>query len=190
MDKLQSFIYEQIKNSILAWSDQILDDIYVISLYVESIDDDPRRPSVTLGYNTRQQWDKMTPKASDSNEAKWNYAFWLQNCELFIGENEKDIEFVNMWIHDLGLNYSDEDEEEDFDRTYELGEQITTGFVKACVNAARQLHIDGIIRAKFNRDIPVLVHELEYYDMIAEQNKVANPNEIADEFIAWIESEG
>lgn len=188
MDKLQHYIYEKIKDSILTWSAQSLDDIYVISLYVESIDDDPRRPSVTLGYNTVKQWDEMKPEASDSNEAKWNYAFWLQNCELLIGDNEKDMEFISMWINDLGLNYSDEDEEEDFDRTCELGELITVGFVKACVYAARQLHTDGIIKSKFNKDIPVLVHELEYYDLIAEQNKAANPDGVADEFIAWIES--
>jgi hypothetical protein len=37
----------------------------------------------------------------------------------------------------------------------------------------------------FGRPIPVLVHELEYYDAIAMQNLAANPPGVADDFIRW-----
>jgi len=34
----------------------------------------------------------------------------------------------------------------------------------------------------------VLVHELEYYDEIVEQNRSANPPVLVDEFARWVES--
>ena len=40
----------------------------------------------------------------------------------------------------------------------------------------------------FGRSIPVIVHELEYYDEIADQNEKANPRELVDGFVAWIRS--
>jgi len=38
------------------------------------------------------------------------------------------------------------------------------------------------------RAIPVLIHQLEYYDEIAEQNLRANPHGLADDFARWIEA--
>jgi hypothetical protein len=38
----------------------------------------------------------------------------------------------------------------------------------------------------FGRAIPVLIHELEYCDEIAEQNVRANPDGLADDFARWI----
>jgi hypothetical protein len=45
---------------------------------------------------------------------------------------------------------------------------------------------DGLIERVFGHAIPVLIHELEYYDEIAQQNRDANPDELADEFSSWI----
>jgi hypothetical protein len=86
-------MYDKIREKIVSWNDNQINQIYAISLYVSDIDDDPRKPSVMLGYNTIEQWKQMVEKSSDSDEAKWNYAFWLQNCELSIGE-EDDNEII------------------------------------------------------------------------------------------------
>jgi hypothetical protein len=42
--------------------------------------------------------------------------------------------------------------------------------------------------ALFGKTIPVIVHELEYYDQIADQTLKANPPSAADEFAAWVRS--
>jgi hypothetical protein len=52
------------------------------------------------------------------------------------------------------------------------------------------LHYDGVIATTFGRPIPLLIHELEYYEEIAEQNRRANPDGIADAFADWILSGG
>jgi hypothetical protein len=64
---------------------------------------------VTLGFNTESHM-KTIPlrpepvqwRASGPAEARWNYAFWLQNRECVIGESKSDSEsarddWVNSW---------------------------------------------------------------------------------------------
>jgi hypothetical protein len=192
VDSFKSYVYYSIKDKILSWDDNRLTDIYVLSLYISDSLDDPRRPMVTLGYNTYNNFRQSIPKAYDEAEAKWNYAFWLQNEELIIGDNygnnlEDGVRITN-WIKDLGLYYTDEQENDNFDYTLELNDRITQSFVELCIDVAHKLHMEGVIKRKFGKVIPVIVHELEYYDTIADQNKRANPKKIIAEFVDWIYS--
>jgi len=43
--------------------------------------------------------------ASDENEARWNYAFWLQKQITTVGENddEEGRKIINKWISELVL---------------------------------------------------------------------------------------
>jgi hypothetical protein len=45
------------------------------------------------------------------------------------------------------------------------------------------------LSSKFGKAIPVIIHELEYYDQIAHQTSAANPNGIAEEFVEWFYSD-
>ena len=74
-------------------------EIYAVSLYVSDVDDDPRRPTITVGYNTERPAAACTPAAgqeakwpiaSDAAEAGWNYAVWLQNALTVIGDKDTD----------------------------------------------------------------------------------------------------
>ena len=67
---------EAIMQTIASWDEA---DIYVVSLYVYDDNDDPCRPTVTVGYNTESYLNEQIEYASDEEEARWNYAFWLQN---------------------------------------------------------------------------------------------------------------
>ena len=89
--------YNRVKEAIINVDQNKLSDIYVISFYKSNFNDDPRHPMLTVGYNTISQWKTSSPSdgeelksfiASDADEAKWNYAFWLQNEELVIGSPE------------------------------------------------------------------------------------------------------
>ncbi|MGC7870616.1 hypothetical protein ACPUYX_03675 [Desulfosporosinus sp. SYSU MS00001] len=190
MESFKSFVYESIKDNILSWNDNLTSDIYAISLYISNVLDDPRRPMVTLGFNTYNNFRQAIQKASGEDEAKWNYAFWLQNEELVIGDNydnnlEGGIQVTN-WIKDLGLYYTDEQERDDFEKVIKQGEKITRAFVELCIDVVGRLHAEGVIKNKFRKEIPVIIHELEYYDEIAEQNKKANPQNTIKEFVEWI----
>lgn len=93
------------------------------------------------------------------------------------------------WIESLGLAYSDDDKE-DFERYTQLADHITERFVALCVQVARALHDEGSITGKFGRPVPIIVHELEYYDEIADQTRTANPPGLTSDFEDWVRGDG
>ena len=187
--------YERIRSTILNFDDRILDDIYAISFFKSNQNDDPRQPLLTVGYNTVSRWKECTPKtgqedewpmASDPDEAKWNFAFWLQNEELVIGGQNYDP--VSDWVKGLSYYYTDEQEANDFDKTYLLGKEIQNRFINIIIEHAKRLHETGVIIGKFGRSIPIIIHELEYHEIPVDWTKQANPEGLAIEFEDWVNS--
>lgn len=168
---------EAIMQTIASWDEA---DIYVVSLYVYDDNDDPCRPTVTVGYNTESYLNEQIEYASDEEEARWNYAFWLQNEEFVFGKDDT-ADIVRQWIIDSGFAYC-----QACDRTpVEYESEITKAFVELLVVIVRELHNSGFIKETFGREIPVLIHELEYYYEIGEQNIRANGVELAGEFAGF-----
>jgi hypothetical protein len=161
------------------------DDVYAVSFSIYNDDDDPRRPSLIIGFNTNEKWRDSIAQASSSDEAKWNYAFWLQNELLVIGRGEWTSR-IEAWIDSLGLSYTDEDENADFDRCMELGAKITRSFISLACDVAAKLHATGTIVAVFGHPVPIIVHEYDYYDQSADQTDRANPSGLAGEFVSWV----
>lgn len=189
MNDFEQCVYTEISAALATIDASTLSDIYALSFFIYDKDDDPRYPVLQFGYNTRTHLAECTPSASDTDEAKWNYAFWLQNELEFIGEAETQAAcLLADLLKTRGLWYSDEDEDADFDRCTRIGSDITAYFVDACVRIARTLHQNGVIEQYFSRPVPIVVHELEYYGKIAEQTRSANPPGLAKEFEDWIGS--
>ena len=187
MQSIQTIFRRPIEEALAAVSKSEWSDIYVISFYIDNEDDDPRRPLLVIGYNTESNYKASISRASNEQEACWNFTFWLQNELLVFGRSgSESATLVQSWIHDQGFGYTDEEEEEDFDRCMELGDEIITRFVEECCQLVSSLHKDGVISAICGRSIPVLVHELEYYHEIADQNERANPPSVVHEFVGWI----
>ena len=151
MIDLKNEILSRIKPIINSWTE---DDIYAVSLFVYDIDDDPQRPTFTLGFNTESVYLREAENEfTTADEARWNYAFWQQNCELIFGENETE-EIVSQWAKNA--------------------ENVTDEFVNVLVEVVKELHESEFIKTKFKKAIPVIIHELEYYEKIAAQNIEAN----------------
>jgi hypothetical protein len=180
-------------------------DVYVVSFLVYDEDDDPRRPTLTIGYNTQTQvqqvlaaqpGSELLPAGAptDEAEARWNYAFWLQNELVVIGDSTRDpvgAQLRDQWIKDSGLWFDEPkaapvDAPDAWDAVEPMADQITQRFVQACVQLANQLHADGLIQKSFGRSVPALVHEVEYYDAIADQAEAANPPGVAADFATWV----
>lgn len=182
---LTSSIYADVGHALGSIQSDQRGDVYALSFFIYDDDDDPRRPSLTVGYNTKQRWQESIAGASSPDEAKWNYAFWLQN-QLWATDRENWAERIEAWVGDLGFLYTDEEEDADFDRCMELGAKVTENFVSLACSVAAKLHETGAIVAVFGRPLPIIVHELEYYDQIADQTALANPPGLADEFVSWV----
>lgn len=200
MNSFENFAYDEVCTALADIEVDIVPDIYVLSFNVFDLDDDPRHPILQVGYNTRTRLSACTPTegqapgwpiASDLHEAKWNFAFWLQNELKFIGEPETQGGLLlEELLKSKALWYSDEDEHADFDRCTPIATEITAYFVAMCVRIAQALHASGVIKDRFLHSIPIVVHELEYYDQIASQTAAANPPGLTKEFVAWVSSLG
>lgn len=182
-DNMKEILMDMIKETIKKWDK---DDIYVVSLYVYNEYDNPCEPVMILGYNTMERFKSQVKRVSHESKAKWNYAYWLQNNELEFGLGETQ-KFVKNWIKENGYTYYNYDEmfkakKMPPEETY-CG--ITIGFVRVLVEIIKELHSSGFIKEQFGKEIPVLVHELEYYDKIAEQNIEANSKELVEDFVKF-----
>lgn len=165
-------------------------DIYALSFLIDNEDDDPRQPTLTIGYNTETQARRTIQDASDQAEARWNYAFWIQNELTVVGNLTNDPAGATArqeWITELGLWYDEPTDHADWDSVIgPLAAQIESRFSQTCCQLARTLHTTGVIGRSVGRTVPVIVHELEYYEAIARQTEAANPPGLADEFTSWV----
>ena len=183
LSEMGEFLSNKLKEAIVQWEKH---GIYAISLFVYDTCDNPCEPTVTLGYNTEENFCQQIVRASDEIEAKWNYAFWLQNEEYSFGIGDTQ-EIVKKWIVQKGFRYYTYEEMFDSDQEpdAETYEGITEAFVRELIAVVKDLHKSGFIKNQFGKDIPVLIHELEYYDRIAEQNMEANPSEAVKDFVKF-----
>ncbi|MBE5957502.1 MAG: DUF4303 domain-containing protein [Lachnospiraceae bacterium] len=180
---------ELIINGINSWADT---DIYALSLFVYDDCDNPCKPTVRLGYNTERKVQEEISNASNADEARWNYAFWLQNSTFVFGEDDT-ADIVKKWILTSGFPYYEEVDLWDDEDLNENGvpddvEVITEEFVELLVEVVQEIHDEGILTKKFGKELPIIIHELEYYDQIAFQNSVANGKELVKDFTDWIMS--
>lgn len=183
---MRKFLLESIQKTISKWTER---DIYALSLFVYDDEDNPCKPTVTLGYNTEQAFRENRADASDELEARWNYAFWLQNEEFVFGKG-RTRKYVKQWLAENNFpNYSDKQIEAMELNDVDKLECITLKFVETLIGIVQELHSTGFIRQKFGKDIPVIIHELEYYDTIAEQNLRANPPELVEDFAKFCRGE-
>jgi hypothetical protein len=173
-------------------------DLYAVSLWVQDVDDDPRRPTITVGYNTERQVAASTPRgdrsgngsvASSAAEARWNFAFWLQNSLAVICSEDGDpagVEARDAWAKQSGYWYSDAEEERDLDAALMKVAPLTAGVVEIAVGVVRELHRSGEVARLLGHPVPLLIHELEYYEQIAAQNEAANPPALVRDFSRWV----
>jgi len=187
MIKLDEIIYEGVKDVIKG---SISEQIYAISFFVHDHQGNPLKPTVLVSYNTIDYYKKEIEDAYNEAEAKWNYAYWPQKNIYKFGLDET-ADIVMQWIHENELeDKTEEDENEMYDENMRYvgkGPILTQRFVEELIKVANKLH-DENITVISNSKVPILIHELEYYEAIAQENEKANPDGQAAEFIEWIRS--
>lgn len=183
MGTLDDYIYARARNALDGIAESDRREVYVVSFFVYDEDENPRKPTLTVGYNTESDVAaaREHPLVMDEAEARWCYAWYGEHALTVMFDSEKDqngAKIRNRAIQMAGYTFQQDDA---------VATAITTPwFVANTVFAARRLHDRGDIARIFGRSIPVLVHELEYYDAIAMQNLAANPCGVAAEFVQWI----
>jgi hypothetical protein len=161
-------------------------ETYVVSLWVtDELDGEPI-PQVRVGHNTETVAREAIARASSELEARWNFAFYLQDELMFIGGDGSDPDATALrdaWIAEEA-NTGDPG----LDRFVIDGPDLANSLIHLLIRVVQRLHSDGALTAVFGRPIPVLIHELEYYDEILVQNLRANPPETMSGFRAWFDA--
>lgn len=198
MNNVEKQALASVKTALAGINKTDAKQIYALSFFLSDEDEDARKPCITLGFNTIAQWQLSCPGAAggrhvarDVQEAKWNYAFWLQNSLAQLGAPDAQFAALTQeWIVEQGWWYSDEeefsDEAEIVERCDEAAFQIRTAYIELAIRLAQQVHSGGIFAELGIKPVPIIVHELEYYGAIAQQTAAANPAGLADEFVAWV----
>jgi len=196
VNRFEQHVYETVRAALDEIDAADMPEIYALSFFLQ--DGEERAPAMWFGYNTHTQARSSTPAqgeaagwpiASDIGEATWNYAFWLQNTLAFVGEPGSHGQGVLIEVmREEGLWYTEEEAAADPDRCMRLDDRMHERFADMCATAARALHANGVIAARFGKTIPIVVHELDYYDRIVDLTQAANPSGIAARFVDWVRS--
>ncbi len=181
LTELENALYNKIESEIRTWNEA---DIYAISFFVYSNEAYTYRgfDNVTewyISYNTESD----CAGAGQFDEERWNYAFWRHNeTPIFYSDSPNELtDMLFDWYEEQGITNIGEENDNDVCPAgcYEV--------MQMAANVAKKLHADGVIKEQFGKDIPIIVHELDYYDLIGEITKEANPDGQAKVFLRALE---
>ena len=189
---MQDSLYAKAEKAVRRIGKQNVKDIYALSFWKDNLEDDPRCPVITIGYNTLAQVETEKENAGSVMEAKWNYAFWLQNEVGRLGGNDKNL---RRYFKDTGLFYAQQEyaRAEKNGEEHKLDEQddrMQAAFMDMIVSVVRELHRRGVVKEALGAEVPVIVHELEYYGVPVGWTVQGNPRPLIEEFLAYCQDRG
>ncbi len=179
--------YAKAEKAIRKIGKQHMEDIYAISFWKDNLEDDPRCPLITISYNTLTQVEAKKNSASSLMEAKWNFAFWLQNEISTIGGNDKNLRlyFKENKLFYTQQEYAKAEKNGDEQKLDKQDEQMQSAFMDTIILVVQALHKRGVIKEQIGREVPVIIHELEYYDLPVDWTVRSNPKPLVDEFLKY-----
>ena len=194
VNNFENVLYEKVKKEILSWNE---DDIYAISFFVYSNEAYEYKgienvSMWAISYNTEDDCDS----ADELDEERWNYAFWRQDETLIIDVDvpNKYTDTLFEWYKEHGItNIGEENEDEMYDEDMHYIGKGPAGhyeLLQLASGVAKRLHDEGVINGHFGKDLPIIIHGLEYcwYDLEATQK--ANPDGQADTFFKAMKEMG
>lgn len=175
-------VRDRVRSSLLSISPGDRPEIYAVSLYIDEQADMTGGPLVTVGYNTERSVQAAVADGAPDDEARWNYAYWLQNELGTIADPDSDPASVELhagWRASLGFAPGQDYHWRDLDRALK----------DLLVSAVQDLHARGIVTRALGRPVPLIVHELEYSDETLDDCDRANPPGLGDGLRASLKKE-
>ena len=193
MIDIEAIFYQQIKEIIESWNEP---GIYAISFYVESneaieCNGYSNLTNFSVSYNTEADCHNAGPY----DEERWNYAFWRHNVTDIVdmyGPND-GAKLLFQWYAENGIQNLGVEEEDCYDEACHYIGKGPVGhyeLLTIAANIAARLQREKLIEKKFGKQLPIIVHGLEYpwYDI--EATKRANPFGEAETFLQAMEELG
>ena len=160
---------QKICNSIKTWQPV---EGYAVSFYINMNSIDGNLPHLYISYNTEADCNS----APADDEERWNYACWSQDTIEIIGYDDEVNECV-QWLNEQGIQNVGE-ENNDYDENCVYIGTGPAGFkelAELLSKIAISIRKDGLLEKVFGKDVPVIIHSLEYYAYIIDLNKRTNP---------------
>ena len=179
-------LYNAVKSIIDSWQEE---GIYAISFFVYSneayeYNGFSNVSSFAISYNTEEDCEG----AGQYDEERWNYAFWRQEESPVIDPDTPNelTDLLFDWYKENGITNIGEEDDDCYDENYNyigkgpVGHYELLGLVS---DVAKRLQQEAFFEKKFGRNLPIIIHGLEYawFDIEATQN--ANINGEADIFL-------
>jgi len=189
LNSLSTILVANCRDFLAKAPSSIVKDVYAVSLYTNL--EDVAQAELILSCNTYTQIAQSLSGAtaafglpSTEEEAKWNFAFWLQtpNLRLLVPPDSADGTLWRQLLGQRDLVYTDL---ESFDvDLFEAG--VRALLQETAIQVAQAMHKEGVLRGVFGKDLPVIIHDLEYDDSVADLTEKANPIGLAAEFCNWV----
>lgn len=187
----EDHLYNKVKSVITTWGDK---DIYAISFFVNSNESNcygnySNLSTFSISYNTEEDCECDEKYA----EQRWNYAFWRQNEHDIIDMDDTDsmLSMLFKWYKTKKVKRLGEETD---DCCTSCGDYIGKGpnghyeLLMLVAEVAKRLQNEGTITQHFGKDLPIIVHGLEYAWYDIEATKIANPQGQAQDFLITMEN--
>ena len=165
--------FTRIKNIMETWNEQ--EEIYAISFLIQE-GEEGEVPSFAISYNTEEYCNG----AKENDEERWNYACWSQDEKNVISEQEEVL--LKAWYETKGISLEGLEmerlEEESNENKIEM-EKSPKGMyevVQILVDVVKKLKEEKIVECCCKKDVPVIIHDLEYSGYMVEATQKANMN--------------
>ena len=186
MSDFKSDVKTKIKSIINSWDEK---DIYAISFFVYSNDSYEYNGfsnvvNFFISYNTESD----CPGAGLYDEERWNYAFWRQDEVPVIYTDEKNPLTDRMfeWYKECGLDNIGFESDDVYDEDCKYigkGPEGHYELLSLVSEIAAELQNEGFLKDKFGKELPIIIHGLEYAWFDIEATKRGNPHGEADVFL-------
>ena len=164
LQQIEEEIYQKAVDAIASWNEP---DIYVVSFYFWEDEQNPCKPRLSIGFNTERRYQETLTEVDDGDEhdARWNFAWWLQNDhDVQYGCDPQSAKLIEKWVGTFKIRY-----------------HITGAFNDMLVQVVQRIHKEGILTSHFGKELPIIIHELEYYDEPLKINLAANGPELIEQ---------
>ncbi|TPQ22105.1 hypothetical protein FGD71_011720 [Streptomyces sporangiiformans] len=161
-------------------------EIYVVSLEIWRIDQDPRYPYASIGYNTESEVRRVLEQGcSYEGSARWEYSYGLLEGFERLGHVPEDPVGSSLHLAEAqaeGLWYEDEDGLSD-EVCAAHDDELVRRFDEVCIDVARHLRAGGHLARVLGRPVPIVLFDMDRPGWETEATEAANPPDVLTDFL-------
>ncbi len=178
MIDLTNFLYDRIKAKMENWTEE---GIFALSFLIYK-DEASDLPYFAISYNTEEHCQHASPMS----KKRWDYNYWPHNEEEILIDKEATNTLIKWYQENNITDIGYEDIESMYDDEGNYIGKGPNGFYElfqVASEVAKKLHKEQVIKNIFKKELPIIIHGLEFTWYAEEATKNGNPNGEAKVFL-------